>query len=175
MTVLKWFVILVALRAASPGPGSRPEVRRLLEEQLGRVATVARQTDKVVPYLFPHLTGRRRGQRVGDFARAWRSACLRAGLAFKLEREGRPNNAGIPEAVCMTVTGHETRSTFDRYNIVSPTQKQEAARRIAAASEEAARRVAAAPSTLTSLAPRLVPTAGTSTLLYPGIGSSRCS
>jgi integrase len=158
-----------------------PEVRRLVDEQLARVATLRRQLDRVVPYLFPHLKGRRRGERVGDFARAWRLACLRAGLAITIEREDRPAlirvhrtrhdfrrtaarnmvNAGIPEAVCMTVTGHATRSMFDRYNIVSPAQKQEAARRIATASEAAAQRVAAAAPTVVSLVPRLVPTQGT--------------
>lgn len=158
-----------------------PEVRRLVDEQLARIAPLEGQLERVVPYLFPHFTGRRRGQRVNDFARAWRSACLRAGLAVKVEREGQAPvirvhrtrhdfrrtaarnavNAGIPEAVCMTMTGHATRSMFDRYNIVSPAERQEAARRLATASEQAARRVAATTPTLTPLVPRLVPTRGT--------------
>jgi integrase len=158
------------------------EVRRLVDEQLTRVRALEHQLSRRVPYLFPHLTGRRRGQRVHDFVRAYRSACLRAGLAVKVEREGlpaliRPHRtrhdfrrtatrnliaAGIPEVTAMTVTGHRSRATFDRYNIVAAAERQDAARRLAAASEEAARRAATTAPVVASLVPRLVPTQGTS-------------
>ena len=95
----------------------------------------------VIPYLFPHLTGRtRQGTRIYDFRRAWTTACRKAGVPGLLCHDFRRTavrnlvNDGTPEKVALTITGHKTRSVFDRYHIVAPEDLKVATARMAARS-----------------------------------------
>lgn len=84
----------------------------------------------------------------------WMTACAACGLGSKIEVEGRPYdpryagltlhdlrrsavrnliNAGVRERVAMQITGHKTRSVFDRYHIVSPVDVTNAMQAVEAA------------------------------------------
>jgi hypothetical protein len=77
------------------------------------------------------------GQKIGDFRKAWKTACVAVGLTqikelpdkrkiyigsvpHDLRRCAARNlsRAGVPESVAMGITKHKTRSMYRRYRIV---------------------------------------------------------
>ena len=78
-------------------------------------------------YVFHHD-----GNPIGDFRKAWTTACKLANvdgrLFHDLRRTASRNmiEAGVPQAVAMKITGHRTDSMFRRYAIVNEDQKREA-------------------------------------------------
>jgi len=101
------------------------------ESQHEHTLKLQRKEDKVIPSVF-----HRKGKPIGDFRKAWATACKKAGtpgrIPYDLRRTAVRNlvRAGIPERVAMQMTGHKTRAVFERYNIVSEGDLDMAARRL---------------------------------------------
>jgi integrase len=69
---------------------------------------------------------------LGRFDKAWKTALQKAGLPTNIlahdQRTSAITNmrrAGIPESVAMRISGHKTRSVFERYNIVGTKDVEE--------------------------------------------------
>jgi integrase len=108
-----------------------PEVVAAVEGLWARHEALA-QAGTLTPLVFC----RRRGQRVLTFWKRWRTACAAAGCPGRIPHDFRRtavrnlNRAGVPETVAMKITGHRTRSVFDRYDITSEEDLAEASRKL---------------------------------------------
>jgi integrase len=98
----------------------------------------------ICPWVFHHRSWdrtakvRRPGQPIKSFRRAWVTACIAAGCPGRVPHDFRRTavrnltRAGVTETVAMKVTGHKTRSVFDRYDITSEEDLAEASRKLQA-------------------------------------------
>jgi integrase len=117
--------------------GLLPELVEVIEaawvehEQLKEAGTIC-------PLVF-----QRHGQPIRSFQKAWEAARKRAGCPAKLLHDFRRTavrnlvRAGVPEKTAMGITGHKTRSVFDRYDIVSEDDLRGALGRLAEAGQPA--------------------------------------
>src|SRR5262249_4264814 len=84
---------------------------------------------------------------VGDFKRAWTTACKKAGFPVGRKAGGyvlhntrhtavtNLVNSGTPAHEAMTVSGHRTRAVFDRYSLTLKEQTRKALRQVSAYTE----------------------------------------
>jgi len=88
--------------------------------------------------LSPFVFCRGGGQRIQSFYQQWDLACTAAGCPGRIPHDFRRtavrnlNRAGVPETVAMKITGHKTRSVFDRYDITSEEDLADASRKLQA-------------------------------------------
>ena len=84
----------------------------------------------------PLVFCRRKGQRIRTFWKRWKTACRLAGCPGRIPHDFRRTavrnltRAGVNESIAMKISGHLTRSVFDRYDIVSEDDLDEAARKL---------------------------------------------
>ena len=123
------------------------DLRRVLDDQQILAETLTHEQGLIARYVFCYTTGKKAGQRITEsgFNKAWRQARVAAGCPGRIPHDFRRTavrtlvRAGVPERVAMTLTGHKTRSIFERYNITSPGDLRDAARRLDAYASPVAR------------------------------------
>lgn len=107
-----------------PGETKNDEGRTVFldDDMKGTFIQLSENRKNLLPYVFLNET---RTDKVKRFDKSWKTACKNAGIGPRLFHDFRRTavrnmvRAGIPEGVAMKVSGHKTRSVFERYNITN--------------------------------------------------------
>lgn len=103
------------------------ELEGILLEQKRKTDDLKRE-GIICPFIF-----QRNGKPIKSFYKTWRVACQLAGVPGRIMHDFRRtairniDRAGITENIAMKLTGHKTSSVYQRYNIVSDRDLEEAA------------------------------------------------
>ena len=109
------------------GESKNKEARTVyLDEELKQIFNhqweLRKTNEALLPYVFLNDKG---FDKIKRFDKAWKRACKDAKIVVRLFHDFRRTavrnmvRSGIPERVAMMISGHKTRSVFDRYNIVN--------------------------------------------------------
>ena len=129
--------LVQAIVTLNPGETKNSEARTMyMDDELLAVIERQRQMQKqrgmLLPYVFTNAAGT---DQLKSFTTEWNRACAEADIGERRFHDFRRTacrnmvRAGIPERVVMQISGHKTRSVFDRYNIVSDGDLRIAAKR----------------------------------------------
>jgi integrase len=116
------------------------QLRTLLLRRYGQHEKL-RKAGHIEPWVFWRMVAQGRGgkkkpQPIVAFSKQWKAACKGAGCPGRIPHDLRRSavrtfvRVGIPERVAMQLTGHKTRSVFERYNITSEGDLRDAARKL---------------------------------------------
>jgi integrase len=96
------------------------DLEALIEEQWAAKVRLETTRRAIIGFVFHHD-----GRPIRDFHEVWQRAALAAGYPSRIPHDFRRTavrnlvRAGVSEHTAMKLTGHKTRSIFDRYDIVS--------------------------------------------------------
>jgi integrase len=134
LLTLEWRQVDLAAGTITLDTSKNGEGRTFVFDGLTEVQTMLTKQRKlpvVTPFVF-----HRNGKPIAAFGKAWKTACKTAKVPGRLLHDFRRTavrnmvRRGVPEKVAMAISGHKTRSIFDRYNIVAIADLREAAAKL---------------------------------------------